>query len=350
MVVFVPTRNNQYKISHIFTLRREGGCLARINTRVKFTASLPKSLTDKLQVISDSMSIPKSKLIDESLNMLVQKYRSQVIESGNEGAEILMAKTIAICSNKGGVGKTTSTAAFADLLAKQNYHVLVIDADPQGNLSKRFGYDPKSYRGDIQLSAAIMNVLSDEPKPTKDFVLPTQNKNIDIIPNDDRFEAAKKELLDAVMLGINSYKIILQELSANYDFILLDCRPAVDSDIAQIMQSVGYIMIPVNAADDSVDGVSKTLGYAKLCHRANPDLKVAGVFFVAVDSRTAVAHDYVPQIREAFGDFMFQSIVPRSEDARKAESLHKPVSEVYPSGKATRAYSKLVEEVLTRLG
>ena len=324
--------------------------MPRKNPRIKYTTSLSKVLTDKLQVISDSLEIPKSKLFDESLNMLVQKYKSQVIKTGNEGVEIFMAKTIAICSNKGGVGKTTSTAAFADLLGRQDYRTLVIDADPQGNLSKRFGYDPKTYRGDIQLSSAIMNVLSDQPKPIKDFILPTQNKNVDIIPNDDRFEAAKKELLDAVMLGINSYKILLQELSSEYDFILLDCRPAVDADIAQIMQAVQYILIPVNAADDSVDGVTKTLGYAKLCNRANPDLRVAGIFFEAVDNRTAVAHDYVPQIREAFGDFMLQTIVPRSEDAHKAESLRKPISEAYPSGKATRAYSKLLEEVLIRLG
>lgn len=324
--------------------------MARNNPRVKYTTSLSKLLSDRLQIISDSLDIPKSQLFDESLRMLVQKYRSQVIETGNEGVDIFMAKTIAICSNKGGVGKTTSTAAFADLLGRQDYHVLVIDADPQGNLSKRFGYDPKTYRGDIQLSSVVMNVLSENPRPIKDFVLPTQNKNVDIIPNDDRFEAAKKELLDAVLLGINSYKILLQELVADYDYILLDCRPAVDADIAQIMQAVQFVLIPVNAADDSVDGVTKTLGYAKLCHRANPELRVAGIFFEAVNNRTAVAHDYVPQIRSAFGDFMLQAIVPQSEDAKKAESLHKPVSEVYPSGKATRAYSKLLEEVLTRIG
>ena len=261
-----------------------------------------------------------------------------------------MAKTIAICSNKGGVGKTTSAAALGDLLGRQEFRVLLIDTDPQGNLSKRFGYDPKTYRGDIQLSSAVRNILSDNPKPLKDFVLPTQNKHVDIIPNDDRFEAAKKELMNAVILGINSYRVILQELAPDYDFIVLDCRPAVDDDIAQIMQAVQYLLIPVNAADDSVDGVTKTLGYAKLCQRANPALRVAGVFFNSINSRTAVAKDYVPQIRAAFKDLMFHTIIPLSEDVHKAESRQAPVSEVYPTGKATRNYSKLLEEVLSRIG
>jgi len=324
--------------------------LARNNPRVRFVTSISSSLKDKFKVISDVTGLPRSQLIDESILLLTQKYRNRILESGKEGVSVFMAKTIAICSNKGGVGKTTSTAAFADLLGKRDYRVLIIDADPQGNLSKRFGYDPKTYRGDIQLGSAVMNILGDNPRPARDFVMKTQNKNVDIIPNDDRYAAATKALLDAVILGVNAYKILVQELSTDYDYILIDCRPAVDADIAQIMQAVQYLLIPVNAADDSVDGVNTTLGYANQCRRANPDLKVAGIFFEAVNMRTAVAHDYVPQIREAFGDFMLEAIVPHSEDARKAESAHEPVSQTYPSGKATRAYTKLLEEVLTRVG
>lgn len=339
-----------YLESFVPTLMKGWWRLPRNNPRVKFATTLAKVLADKLQLISSSLQIPKTQLVDESVSMLVDKYKQEVIATEVEGADIFMAKTIAICSNKGGVGKTTSTAALADLLGRKDYHVLVIDVDPQGNLSKRFGYDPKMCRSDIQLSAVVRNVLSDKARPLKEFVLKTQNKNVDIIPNDDRFEAAKKELLDQVMMGINAYKIILQELSTDYDFILLDCRPAVDAEIAQIMQAIDYILIPVLASDDSADGVTRTLGYANICHKANPNLKVAGVFFSAVDNRTAVSHDYVPQIREAFGGFMFQTVIPKSEDARKAEAGHVPVSEGYPSGKCTRAYSKLLEEVLSRLG
>jgi len=324
--------------------------LARNNPRVKFTVSISSSLKNKLDVISDVTGTTNSKLVDESLVLLSQKYKDRVLNSGRKGVSAFMAKTIAICSNKGGVGKTTSTAAFADLLGRRDYRVLVIDADPQGNLSKRFGYDPKTARGDIQLSSALMNILSEDQKPTQDFVLPTQNSHVNIIPNDDRFSAVQKELMDAMQLGINTYKILLEDLSPDYDYILIDCRPSVDYDIAHIMQAVQYLLIPVNAADDSVDGVNTTINYAKLCRRSNPDLKIAGVFFEAVNMRTAVAHDYVPQIRNAFKNLMLETIVPHSEDAKKAESAHQPVSQTYPSGKATRAYSKLLDEVIARVG
>lgn len=324
--------------------------MSRNNPRTRFSTSVSKVLYEKLDRIAEVTGTQKTALVDEALELLVQKYRGRVLASGGEGVTIFMAKTIAFCSHKGGVGKTTSAAAFADLLGRRDYKVLLIDADPQGNLSKRFGYHPKEYRGAVQLSAAVLNILSDDPKPLRDFVLATQNKNVDIIPNDDRYTATTKTLLEAVMLGINAYKVLIQELDGLYDYIIFDCRPAVDNEIAQIMRAVQYLMIPVNAADDSVDGVDTVLGYASKIRHANPDLCVVGIFFEAVNMRTAVAHDYVPQIRAKYAPLILETIVPHSEDAHKAESRHLPVTEAYPSGKATRAYSKLVEEVLSRIG
>ncbi|MGN0950224.1 MAG: AAA family ATPase [Mitsuokella sp.] len=324
--------------------------MSRNNPRTRFSSSVSKVLYEKFCVVADATGRQKTALLDEALQLVVQKYRSRVLESGGKGASIFMAKTIAFCSHKGGVGKTTSAAAFADLLGRRDYRVLLIDADPQGNLSKRFGYHPKEYRGDVQLSSAVLNILSDNPKPMKEFTLSTQNANVDIIPNDDRYTATTKTLLDAVMLGINAYKIMLQELSGFYDYIIFDCRPAVDNEIAQVMRAVQYLMIPVNAADDSVDGVDTVLGYAAKIRNSNPDLRVAGIFFESINMRTAVAHDYVPQIRQKYAPLILDTIVPHSEDAHKAEARHLPVTEAYPSGKATRAYSKLVEEVLNRIG
>ena len=225
--------------------------MSRNNPRTRFSTSVSKVLYEKLDRIAEVTGTQKTALVDEALELLVQKYRGRVLASGGEGVTIFMAKTIAFCSHKGGVGKTTSAAAFADLLGRRDYKVLLIDADPQGNLSKRFGYHPKEYRGAVQ-------------KPLRDFVLATQNKNVDIIPNDDRYTATTKTLLEAVMLGINAYKVLIQELDGLYDYIIFDCRPAVDNEIAQIMRAVQYLMIPVNAADDSVDGVDTVLGYAAM--------------------------------------------------------------------------------------
>jgi chromosome partitioning protein len=113
--------------------------------------------------------------------------------------------TIALSTHKGGAGKTTSVACFADLLGKQGKKVLLIDTDTQGNLSKRFGYPPQP-RQKVTLSDAVKNILDpqEEARPLKDFVQKTGNTNIDILPNDDRYANVVKEMLPLVMSGVNS--------------------------------------------------------------------------------------------------------------------------------------------------
>ena len=338
------------RTKHIVYYSKKGvSPLPRNNPRTRITSTISAPLSDKLTEIANITNLPKSELIDEALELLVQKYKDRVIQSGSKGASLFMAKTLAFCSHKGGVGKTTSTACFADLLSKRGYHVLVIDTDSQGNLSKRFGYPPQQHY-EKTLTQLVDDILSDEPHPMTDFICPTQNKGIDIIPCDDRYAEGVKHLLSAVMLGINAYKLIIHELSTNYDFILFDTKPAVDDDVKQVMLATQWVMIPTDAADDSIDGARNTLKFLKAIRRGNPDLSVAGVFFNAVNTRTSVAHDYVPQIREAWGPLMLTPIIPYSQDAKKAEGYHVPVTEKYPSGKITRNFSKLVEEVLQRIG
>ena len=333
----------------VYYFQKGVSLLPRNHPRTRITSTVSTPLSDKLSIISDVIDLPKSELIDEALELLVQKYKDRVITSGSKGASIFMAKTLAFCSHKGGVGKTTSTACFADLLSKRGYHVLLIDTDSQGNLSKRFGYPPQQHF-EKTLTQLVDDILSDEPHPVTDFVCATQNKSIDIIPCDDRYAEGVKHMLSAVMLGINAYKLIVHELSTCYDFIIFDTKPAVDDDVKQVMLATQWVMIPTDAADDSIDGARNTLKFIKAIRRGNPDLAVAGAFFNAVNMRTSVAHDYVPQIREAWGPLMFEPIIPYSQDAKKAEGYHAPVSEKYPNGKITRNFSKLVEEVLNRIG
>ena len=323
--------------------------LPRNHPRTRITSTISQLLSDKLSVLAEVTGRPKSELIDEALQLLVRRYKDRVIQSGNKGASIFMAKILAFCSHKGGVGKTTSAACFADLLSKRGYHVLLIDTDSQGNLSKRFGYPPQQHH-EKTLTQLVDDLLSDTPHPVADFVCPTQTKGIDIIPCDDRYAEGVKHMLSAVMLGVNVYKLIVHDLSASYDFILFDTKPAVDDDVKQVMLATQWVLIPTDAADDSIDGARNTLKFVEAIRRGNPELAVAGALFNAITLRPPVAHDYVPQIREAWGPLMLEPVIPYSQDAKKAEGYHLPVSEKYPSGKISRNFSKLVEEVLNRIG
>lgn len=260
-----------------------------------------------------------------------------------------MGVAMTVANHKGGVGKSTSVACFADLWGKAGKKVLLIDTDSQGNLSKRFGYPPNPHQR-VTLGDAVRNILSDDPKPLMEFVQHTSNENIDILPNDDRYAVVVQDMLREVMSGINSYFLLVQELRPYYDYILFDTKPAVDNEIRQIMLAVDYVLIPMDATDDSIDGASNTVRFVKSCTRGNPSLQIAGIFFNAVNMRTTVAKDYVPQIKEAWGDIVFDTIIPYSQEAKKAEGRHAPVTSEFPNGKVAEAFESLLKEVEEKIG
>lgn len=260
-----------------------------------------------------------------------------------------MAITISLCSHKGGVGKSTSAACFADLLAKEGKRVLLVDTDSQGNLSGRFGYPPTP-RPPVTLGDVVRNILSDEPKPLKEFVLKTEFENIDIIPNNDSYALAVRDLLKGVMAGVNSYLFLVRELSPSYDYIIFDTKPSVDSEVQQALLASDWVIIPMEAADDSINGAGNMLRFVKGCHKGNPKLRVAGLFFNAVDMRTTTAKAYVPQMQESWKELMFKTVIPYSQDARKAEGFHEPVTEAFPNGKVAAAFRELLKEVEERVG
>lgn len=319
--------------------------MPRNNPRIRFTSTIAPELKEKLQKLAVTSKVPMSQLIDEAVTKIVSNQNTN-----KKGDLKHMAKTIAICNNKGGVGKTTTSACLADIFGKQGYRVLLIDADPQGNLSGRFGYDPVE-RGEKQLSSAIQNVLSNKPIATKDFICKTECKNVDIIPADDRLALTKNDLISAaIQFGINAYKTIVSDIANAYDYIIFDTRPTLDEEISQILFAVNWVIIPVNTGRDSIQGASQTIQYQIKCKHGNPSLETAGVFFNRVNNRTASAHDMIPQVQEALYGYTFDTIIPAIEDAVKAENLCLPITARYPHSKVSKAFVKLAEEVQKKIG
>ena len=261
-----------------------------------------------------------------------------------------MAKKIAVCSNKGGVGKTTAAACLGHILGQEGHRVLLIDADPQGNLSNRFGYDPTEHH-EIQLSAAIDNALSDNPLSSKGFICGTPYENVALIPADDRLSISKNELLDAIVqINVNAYKTIIEDVEDGYDYIIFDTRPSLDEEIAQILFCVDWIIIPVNTGHDSIQGASQTIQYQLKCKRGNRKLQVAGVFFNRVNSRTISAQEMIPQLNAALEGYTFKTIIPAVEDAVKSENMSKPITAIFPRSKVAKAFKELAKEVLSKVG
>lgn len=256
--------------------------------------------------------------------------------------------TISLCSHKGGVGKSTSAACFAELLGKDGKKVLLVDTDSQGNLSGRFGFPP-SKKGVPVLGDAVRNILSDDPRPLEEFVRKTAYENVDIIPNNDSYAVAERDLLKGVMAGVNSYLFLVRELGPRYDCILLDTPPALNDSLLQVLLASDFVLVPLEASDDAISGAGNMIRFVRKSRKANPKIKVAGAFFNAVNQRTAVAKSYVPKVREALGNLMFDTVIPYSQDAVKAEGMHEPVTSAFPSGKVSEAFRSLLKEVEDRV-
>lgn len=289
-----------------------------------------------------------SRVIEDSIGTMLYKHKGNK-QTRKEDVKS-MAKKIAVCSNKGGVGKTTAAACLGHVLGKEGYRVLLIDADPQGNLSNRFGYDPTEHH-DLQLSAAIDNVLSNSPVSSKNYICKTPYDNVELIPADDRLSISKNELLNAIVqININAYKAIIEDVESDYDFIIFDTRPSLDEEIAQIMFCVDWIIIPVNTGHDSIQGASQTIQYQVKCKRGNKKLQVAGVFFNRVNNRTISAQEIIPQVNEALEGYVFKTIIPAVEDAVKSENLSKPITAIFPRSNVSKAFKELAKEVQVKIG
>ena len=229
-------------------------------------------------------------------------------------------KGIAICiaNNKGGVGKTTSTAAFADLLSKRGKHVLVIDADPQGNLSGRFGYSADSPE------QAIPNYLGS------------------LI--EDRFRGTEHQPLGYFIDHLDEIRSL-----DKYDYILIDARPAVNNEVSSIFIGSDYVIIPVEASWDSIVGANTIYQFMAKSRELNPALKLLGVFFTKVQDRTTSFHTLLPMVKGNWDKDLFQTKIPRNQDVVNAENEGYPVTYRKPACKASKAYVKLLDEMVERI-
>jgi chromosome partitioning protein len=262
-----------------------------------------------------------------------------------------IAKVIAVCSNKGGVGKTTGAAALGHAFSLKGYRVLMIDADPQGNLAGRFG-QKKGLKGEKSLYAAIKNYLTGSALHPSEFIVPTPYENIDIITGDDRLSVAKSDLASASSRFEFIYKDIVDKIIelGIYDYIIFDTRPSLEDEITQVLIAAQWIIIPITTGIDSIDGMNDTIRFQLLCRRGNKDLQVAGVFFNRVKSRTSVAKEIIPAIQDQLKDYLFETIVSEDEKAIQSENMTVPITAYNPNGKAAKEFLDLAEEVLKKIG
>jgi len=260
----------------------------------------------------------------------------------------LDTKVIVITNNKGGVGKTTITYGLASALVKRNKRVLLIDSDPQGSLSRRSGYEPKSYT-DKSLYDCLENELRNKGQKISDYILPTDNPHLDILTGDTRLNINRNEVAMVFMRANFVYKKILMAVRAlkKYDFILIDTSPSVGAEYTQILVGSDYILIPITTSRDSIEGIDSVVTSFNDCRTFNPDLKLLGILFNNVSLRGAIAKDILPEVQETYGTYVFHTVIERSVIVEKFEWNNSFGSE---ANKINAAFHMLAKEVLKRIG
>jgi len=250
---------------------------------------------------------------------------------------------IACANQKGGVGKTTTVINLATYLALDGRRVLVVDLDPQGNATSGLGFDRASAQASIYPS--LVEGLSPH-----ELVQATQIERLWLIPSGRDLAGAEVELVD---LPERERKLqhALAELRGAFDFILLDCPPAVGLLTVNALTAADTVLVPIQCEYYALEGLSQLLSTIDLVRDSlNPRLRLAGVLLTMYDARTTLSADVAAEVRRHMGTSVFETVVPRSVRLAEAPSYGRPIARYSPESRGAQAYRALADEVLVRAG
>ncbi|WP_056957243.1 ParA family protein [Ligilactobacillus apodemi] len=250
-----------------------------------------------------------------------------------------MGRVIALANQKGGVGKTTTSVNLAASLADMGQKVLLIDMDAQGNATSGIGVD----KGEINQD--IYNVLVNEVE-LDEIILKTTRPTLDVVPATIRLSGAEielasqfareKRLADALVLSRD-----------DYDFILLDCPPSLGLLTINAFTTCDSILIPVQSEYYALEGLNQLVNTIKLVKKHyNPALKIEGVLMTMLDARTNLGNQVVSEVKNYFGERVYETVIPRNIKLSEAPSYGMPIADYDPKSKGALAYSALAREVL----
>ncbi len=248
-----------------------------------------------------------------------------------------MKKTIVFANQKGGVGKTTSAVNLGAYIAEKGKRVLLIDFDPQGNLSSNVGADIKK--------PGIYELITEKIK-AEEAIQHTPISNLDIISSNINLTGASVELIN---LESREYflKKSIESINDSYDYIFIDCPPSLGILTLNGLVAANYVLIPLQCEYFALEGLSLLLKtIQKVQVELNPQLKIGGILFTMYDKRTNLAHEVVQEVTSYFKNKVFRTIIPRNVKISEAPSFSKPINLYDRDCIGAKSYEQLAEEVI----
>lgn len=254
-------------------------------------------------------------------------------------------KVIAVCNQKGGVGKTVTTVNLGVGLAQQGRRVLLVDVDPQGSLTASLGFHQPD-RIEKTLSTVLGEIVQQKPFDPARYIM-HQDEGVDLLPAN-----IDLAMVEMNLVGVMGRETVLRELleavRGQYDYILLDCCPSLGTLTANALTAADEVIIPMLAHYLSIKGLEQLLSTIGLVRRKfNPSLQISGILITMANMRTAYSRDIVALLRESYGDKLriFDTIIPESIRAAETSAEGKSIYLHDPSGKVSAAYSAFTLEV-----
>ncbi len=250
-----------------------------------------------------------------------------------------MGRIIAIANQKGGVGKTTTAINLSASLASLGKKVLALDMDPQGNMTSGLSVDKNEVEYSVY-DLIIGNVGIEE------CICKEVYENLDVLPSNIDLSAAEIELI-----GVENKEYIIKKevgkIEQNYDYIIIDCPPALSMLTINAMTTADSVLVPIQCEYYALEGLSQLIHTIDLVkERLNPDLIMEGVVFTMYDARTNLSLQVVENVKENLDQTIYKTIIPRNIRLAEAPSYGMPINLYDPKSTGAESYLLLAEEVI----
>lgn len=252
------------------------------------------------------------------------------------------ATVLAMCNQKGGVGKTTSTINLGAALAEYGRRVLLVDFDPQGALSVGLGVQPH------ELDSTIYNLIMERHTTIDDVILPTSVEGLDLLPSNIDLSAAEVQLVTEVGREQTLGRTISPALD-RYDYVLVDCQPSLGLLTVNALACADGVLIPLECEFFSLRGVALLMDtIEKVQDRLNPKLAITGILATMYDPRTLHTREVMTRVVEAFGELVFDTVVNRTVRFPETTVAGEPITRWASRSSGAEAYRALAREVIAR--